>query len=96
VKTTEVPFLYLAMDLPAAPLYRDELLHNIIPQVPLGTLFAKYNGNTPKEYRTYNDNVIKRFELIRLPEYLILTYNRFEKNRFFVEKNPTIVNFPIT
>ncbi|KAI6204641.1 hypothetical protein M3Y94_00699400 [Aphelenchoides besseyi] len=68
----------------------------IIPQIPLGALFAKYNGVTSKEYKTYNDNFTKRFELIRLPEYLILTYNRFEKNRFFVEKNPTIVNFPIT
>jgi len=95
-QTSEIPFLYLAMDLPAAPLYCDELMQNIIPQVPLGTLFAKYNGVTAKEYRTYNNNVVKRFELIQLPEYLILTYNRFEKNRFFVEKNPTIVNFPIS
>ncbi|KAI6227254.1 hypothetical protein M3Y99_01273200 [Aphelenchoides fujianensis] len=95
-KSSEVPFLYLAMDLPAAPLYRDELMQNIIPQVPLGALFSKYDGVNAKEYKTYNDNFMKRFELIRLPEYLILTYNRFEKNRFFVEKNPTIVNFPIT
>ena len=25
-----------------------------------------------------------------------MAYTRFEKNRFFVEKNPTIVNFPIS
>jgi len=31
-----------------------------------------------------------------LPEYLIVTYNRFQKNQWFVEKNPTIVNFPIS
>jgi U4/U6.U5 tri-snRNP-associated protein 2 len=39
-----LPFLYLSLDLPAAPLYRDELMQNIIPQVPLGNLLAKFNG----------------------------------------------------
>lgn len=29
----EQPFLFLSLDLPAAPLYRDELMQNIIPQV---------------------------------------------------------------
>lgn len=104
----EIPFLSLAMDLPPPPLYLDERLQNIIPQVPLGQLFAKFNGQAEKviiyfnsfkyyfkEYKTYNENFIKRFELIHLPEYLIITYNRFQKNQWFVEKNPTIVNFPI-
>lgn len=108
----EIPFLSLAMDLPPPPLYLDERLQNIIPQVPLGQLFMKFNGQTEKvsnildvlgvllksffqEYKTYNENFIKRFELIHLPEYLIITYNRFQKNQWFVEKNPTIVNFPI-
>ncbi|KHJ86146.1 hypothetical protein OESDEN_14112, partial [Oesophagostomum dentatum] len=76
----ELPFLYLALDLPPAPLYRDEQMQNIIPQ----------------EYKTYNENIMKRFELLRLPEYLIITYKRFHKNQWFVEKNPTIVNFPIS
>lgn len=30
-----VPFLVLGMDLPPAPLYKDALERNIIPQVPL-------------------------------------------------------------
>ena len=56
---------------------------------------------------------MKKFELTKLPPYLILaikvytflwnffvtfwnhTLQRFNKNNFFVEKNPTIVNFPI-
>uniref|UniRef100_A0A915ER39 ubiquitinyl hydrolase 1 n=1 Tax=Ditylenchus dipsaci TaxID=166011 RepID=A0A915ER39_9BILA len=92
----EIPFLSLAMDLPPPPLYLDEQLQNIIPQVPLAVLFSKYNGQSEKEYKTYNDNFLKRFELIHLPEYLIITYNRFNKNQWFVEKNPTIVNFPIS
>jgi U4/U6.U5 tri-snRNP-associated protein 2 len=33
--------------------------------------------------------------LIKLPKYLILHVKRFTKNNFFVEKNPTLVNFPL-
>lgn len=36
------------MDLPPAPLYRDERLQNIIPQVPLNQLMMKYTGETEK------------------------------------------------
>jgi U4/U6.U5 tri-snRNP-associated protein 2 len=38
------PFMFLALDLPPAPLYQDELEQNIIPQVPLVTILNKYNG----------------------------------------------------
>ena len=69
-----------------------------------------------QEYKTHRESFIKRFEITKLPPYLILfikvhdmhTYSswedphqhghivqRFTKNNFFVEKNPTIVNFPI-
>lgn len=51
-KMKEVPFLYLTLDLPAAPLYRDELMQNIIPQVPLGVLLQKFNGQQEKVSRT--------------------------------------------
>ncbi|KAF1766936.1 hypothetical protein GCK72_006894 [Caenorhabditis remanei] len=94
-RVSEKPFLFLTLDLPAAPLYRDVQLQNIIPQVPLSTLLEKFNGKTEKEYRTYNDNIMKRYELLKLPEFLIISYKRFQKNQWFVEKNPTIVNFPI-
>ncbi|VDK48244.1 unnamed protein product, partial [Gongylonema pulchrum] len=47
-KKLEVPFLYLTLDLPAAPLYRDEQMQNIIPQVPLSALITKFNGVTEK------------------------------------------------
>ncbi|XP_071952068.1 ubiquitin carboxyl-terminal hydrolase 39-like isoform X1 [Antedon mediterranea] len=91
----ESPFLYLMLDIPRAPLFRDELEQNIIPQIPLATLMAKFDGTTEKEYKTYKDSTIKRFELTRLPPYLILCLKRFNKNTFFVEKNRTIVNFPV-
>lgn len=47
-KVIESPFLYLTLDLPSAPLYRDVQLQNIIPQVPLSTLLEKFDGKTEK------------------------------------------------
>lgn len=49
-----------------------------------------------QEYKTYKENFLKRFQLTKLPPYLVFCIKRFTKNNFFVEKNPTIVNFPIT
>jgi U4/U6.U5 tri-snRNP-associated protein 2 len=37
----------------------------------------------------------KKYRLYSLPKYLILHMKRFTKNEFFIEKNSTIVNFPI-
>ncbi|KAM6289222.1 ubiquitin carboxyl-terminal hydrolase 39 [Aegotheles albertisi] len=92
----ESTFMYLTLDLPTAPLYKDEKEQLIIPQVPLFSILAKFNGATEKEYKTYKENFLKRFQLTKLPPYLIFCIKRFTKNNFFVEKNPTIVNFPIT
>lgn len=50
----EIPFLSLAMDLPPPPLYLDERLQNIIPQVPLGQLFTKFNGQAEKVKLYFN------------------------------------------
>ncbi|XP_077526988.1 ubiquitin specific protease 39 [Haemaphysalis longicornis] len=94
-KVENTGFMYLTADLPAQPLFKDEMRENIIPQVPLFTILSKFNGTSEKEYRTYKDSTLKRFELTALPPYLILYIKRFTKNTFFVEKNPTIVNFPI-
>ncbi|XP_015115712.1 U4/U6.U5 tri-snRNP-associated protein 2 [Diachasma alloeum] len=92
---TESPFLYLTCDLPPPPLFKDQFTENIIPQVNLYTLLNKFNAVTEKEYKTYKENFMKRFEITELPPYLILYIKRFTKNTFFVEKNPTIVNFPV-
>jgi len=46
----ELPFLSLALDLPPAPLYLDERMQNIIPQVPLAQLLTKFNGVTEKVF----------------------------------------------
>nr|CAD7424170.1 unnamed protein product [Timema monikensis] len=63
--------------------------------VNLYTLLQKFNGQSEKEYKTYKENFMKRFEIMQLPPYLILYIKRFTKNTFFTEKNPTIVNFPV-
>lgn len=94
-KCEENHFLYLTLDLPPPPLFKDELSESIIPQVPLFTILAKFNGQTEKEYKTYKDSDLKRFEITHFPKYLILYIKRFTRNTFFLEKNPTIVNFPI-
>nr|CAH8872400.1 unnamed protein product [Trichobilharzia regenti] len=92
---SDTNFFYLTCDLPPPPLYLDEFKENIIPQVSLATLLAKFNGITEKEYKTHRDSTMRRFELRRLPLYLVLYMKRFVRNIFTLEKNPTIVNFPI-
>lgn len=36
------------------------------------TLLNKFNAVTEKEYKTYKENFMKRFEITELPPYLIL------------------------
>ncbi|KAF9979343.1 hypothetical protein BGZ73_000037 [Actinomortierella ambigua] len=78
-------------DLPPPPLFHDEQEKDIIPQIPLQTILAKYDGKTFQETATD----LKRFNISRLPNYLIFHIKRFSKNDFMEEKNPTIVTFPI-
>jgi U4/U6.U5 tri-snRNP-associated protein 2 len=92
---TDNHFLYLTLDLPPPPLFKDEKQEIIIPQIPLATLFSKFNGKTESEYKELRGSVFRRFKVTFLPEYLILVIKRFTKNTFFREKNPTIVNFPV-
>uniref|UniRef100_A0A2P2HZA2 Ubiquitin carboxyl-terminal hydrolase 39 n=1 Tax=Hirondellea gigas TaxID=1518452 RepID=A0A2P2HZA2_9CRUS len=88
-------FFYLTCDLPIPPLFKDEKQENIIPQVNLFQLLSKFDGRSEKEYQTYKENIVKTFQLSGLPPFLILYHKRFTKNTFYVEKNPTIVNFPV-
>lgn len=94
-KCEETNFLYLTLDLPPTPLFIDENQESIIPQVALYAILNKFNGIQEKEYSTYKDSQLKRFKLTKLPKYLILYIKRFTKNTFFLEKNPTIVNFEL-
>ncbi|KAG8745517.1 hypothetical protein FRC10_007864 [Ceratobasidium sp. 414] len=91
IKQTTSPFLLLALDLPPPPLFQDAVEKNIIPQVSLASVLAKYDGKTTQEFA----GQLKRFRCTRLPPYIILHFKRFTKNNFVEEKNPTIVNFPV-
>ncbi|PWA70244.1 U4/U6.U5 tri-snRNP-associated protein 2 [Artemisia annua] len=57
------------------------LSKDAIPQVSLFNILQKIDG--------------MRYRVTRLPKYLILHLRRFTKNDFFVEKNTTLVNFPV-
>jgi U4/U6.U5 tri-snRNP-associated protein 2 len=87
-----LPFLMVALDLPPAPLFKDALEEVAIPQVPVFELLRKFDGA-----RVHDDVRAgrRRFAIARLPPFLVLHAKRFLKNQFFVEKNPTIVNFPV-
>lgn len=65
----QVPFLLLGLDLPATPLFQDNMERNAIPQVQLAVIMHKFDGST------IHDNVKtgrRRFSVLRLPPYLIL------------------------
>ncbi|PHH83793.1 hypothetical protein CDD82_2665 [Ophiocordyceps australis] len=85
-----VRFLLLTLDLPPAPLFQDELERNIIPQVPLTTILAKYDGQRAQEHHAQR----KRHRLLHpLPPFLMFHIKRFSQNKFVAERNPTIVTF---
>lgn len=90
VKVDDSRFLLLTLDLPAAPLFQDEEQRNIIPQVALAALLAKYDGRAAQEHLAHR----RRYRLMHpLPPYLIFHIKRFSQNKFVSERNPTIVTF---
>ncbi|KAJ7150293.1 cysteine proteinase [Mycena filopes] len=91
ITSTVSPFLFLAVDLPPPPLFQDSVEKNIIPQVSIHSVLAKYDGRTTQE----SAGQLRRYKCQRLPPYIILHFKRFTKNTFVEEKNPTIVNFPL-
>mmetsp|Transcript_16242 Transcript_16242/g.22689 ORF Transcript_16242/g.22689 Transcript_16242/m.22689 type:complete len:615 (+) Transcript_16242:156-2000(+) len=91
-KITHKKFIYLSLELPRSPLFKDNQDTNFIPQVPLFDLLAKFDGVTSETLRSGEK---RRFQLSKLPRYLIIHYKRFTSNNWFKEKNPTLVNFPL-
>ncbi|KAK2401400.1 hypothetical protein P8452_08119 [Trifolium repens] len=93
-ETSKMPFLMLGLDLPPPPLFKDVMEKNIIPQVPLFNILKKFDGETVTE--VVRPHIARmQYRVTRLPKYMILHMRRFTKNNFFVEKNPTLVNFPV-
>lgn len=93
-ETSKMPFLMLGLDLPPPPLFQDVMEKNIIPQVPLFNILKKFDGETITE--VVRPQIARmKYRVTKLPPYIILHMRRFTKNNFFVEKNPTLVNFPV-
>lgn len=91
---SKMPFLMLGLDLPPPPLFKDVMEKNIIPQIPLFNILKKFDGETVTEV-VRPQLARMRYRITRLPQYIILHMRRFTKNNFFMEKNPTLVNFPV-
>jgi U4/U6.U5 tri-snRNP-associated protein 2 len=91
----DLPFLYLTLDIPATPLFKDSQGGNIIPQIPLFDVLTKYNGVRLSDTVRGGMQYRRRYVIKKLPKYLIFHLARFTKNNFCCEKNPTIVNFPV-
>merc|ERR1712050_366000 len=86
-KTQSAPFYLLGLDLPPV-----HLLLSSSHEVSLVQLLKKFDGNS---VHVDIGKGRRRFRLIKLPNFLILSIRRFSKNNFFTEKNPTRVTFPI-
>lgn len=93
-EVSRMPFLMLGLDLPPPPLFKDVMEKNIIPQVPLFNILKKFDGESVTEV-VRPQLARMRYRVTRLPQYMILHMRRFTKNNFFIEKNPTLVNFPV-
>ena len=105
----ETDFLQLTLDIPEKPLFKDEDGGLVIPQEPLVNVLKKFDGVSFSDVLAMqqqqstesngSDGTIvskkRRYRLKKLPNYLILHLSRFKRNGFFVEKNPTIVMFPV-
>jgi U4/U6.U5 tri-snRNP-associated protein 2 len=60
--------------------------------VPIFACLSKFDGSS------INDDIRqgrRKFRVTRLPNFLALQFRRFTKNNFFIEKNPTLVTFPV-
>lgn len=92
--TKVVPFMHLTLDIPEKPLFKDEDGGLVIPQEPLVSVLKKFDGVTFNDCKKQKQQK-SRYRLKKMPTFLILDLARFKKNDFYVEKNPTIIAFPI-
>lgn len=91
----QTTFSHLSLDIPACPLFRDSEGGLVIPQVPLFEVLRKFDGHTWTDQVTSEAHVRRQYRILQLPRYLILHLVRFTRNNFYLEKNPTIVTFPV-
>lgn len=84
----------LQVDVPPAPLFKEQ---DFIPQVPLFNLLEKFNGESQHESITKSgeSREVRKYCLRKLPPYAFIQICRFKNNNYFIEKNPTLVTFPL-
>lgn len=95
--TMDTHFLQLTLDIPAKPLFRDADGGLVIPQEPLVNVLKKFDGVTLTDAVNRKTGAAQRksYQLLKLPQHLILHLGRFKENGYTREKNPTIVVFPV-
>lgn len=103
----DLPFLQLTLDLSEKPLFRDQDGGLVIPQEHMVTVLQKFDGVTASDsfgrQKTKKNGLVmipqrKTYQLLQLPDVLILHLARFPNRRAKqqnVAKNPTIVVFPV-
>lgn len=93
-QSNTVPFWILTLDLPPRPLFKGGINANDLPQVRLEDLMSKFDGKTEKQM----SNFVVQYQLVDLPKYMILHFDRFEKKDQHPvrNRNHTLVEFPLT
>ncbi|QLG74853.1 hypothetical protein HG535_0H01800 [Zygotorulaspora mrakii] len=86
------PFWTLSLDLLPKPVFKDGLNANSLPQVQLEELLKKFNGSNEHHL----PHCVRRYKLKKLPRYLILHFDRFNKKDETPVKsrNQTLIEFP--
>ena len=89
MKTTASPFLFLAVDLPPPPLFQDAVEKNIIPQVSIYSILAKFDGTTtqvsgvsalgPITYDQHPSGKRGDFETIQVPTTSAVHHSQHQK-----------------
>ena len=88
------PFLFLSLELPPAPLFSDASGITAIPHVPAYSLFERFGGVVVSDSLQGQYRERRRYQLLRAPAFLTLSFKRFSRNAYVAEKNSTIVTFP--
>lgn len=94
IQPKSIPFWLLSLDLPHMPLIKGGINAENIPKVKFAELLEKFNG---KKLSIQNDGSSRIYTLEKLPEYLIIHYNRIDTSSSFPikDRNQTFVNYPL-
>ena len=85
----------LPLDIQDSPLYRDGLeKEQVIPRVKIEDLTKRYDGSTITTTSLHGKVISRKYDVVRRPEYLILTLNRVRLNEFNKEKSPAHIILP--